>query len=215
MKKIYKGQQHNQQVFTAVDASLAQAESLKFAQQRILQLEREIDRYRQENDDLATAAEIIKFRADELENKLVNAEKEKNEIHDQAHSEILILKGNLQHRDTELGKAKIKIDELDTRLKSDFKKIRSKERELENRLELMRAEKQALIHAKDDNILDLQRRMDQMKAELDNYRVKVHELNKSAEAQNEQIRRTVRALRLALTNLETKDNNLVPLKKAE
>lgn len=205
----------NQQVYTSVDASLAQAESLKLAQQRILQLEKEVDRLRQENDDLATAAEIIKFRADELENKLVTSEQEKNEVHEQAHSEIMILKGNLQHRDSELAKARIKTEELETRLKSDFKKIRSKERELENRLELMRAEKQALIRAKDDHLLELQRKMDQMKAELDNYRVKISELNKSMDFQNEQIKRTVRTLRLALTNLDAKGESIVSIKKAE
>ncbi len=125
------------------------------------------------------------------------------------------MKGHLQYKESELAKARVKVEDLEGRLKSDFKKIRSKERELENRLELARAEKQALIRAKDDHILDQQRKIDQMKAELSNYRTKVFELNKSMDSQNEQIRRTVRALRLALTSLETKNDNIVPIKKAE
>ena len=203
------------QVYTSMDASLIQADSLKLAQQRILQLEKELESYRAENDDLASAAEIIKLRSNELENKLSELENEKNEIHDQAHSEKMLLKGNLQFKETELAKLRFKVDELDSRLKSDFKKIRSKERELENRLELARAEKHALVRAKDDNILELQRKIDQMKSELDNYRSKVSELNKTLDEQNDQIRRTVRALRLGLTNLEVKGDFVVPLKKAE
>lgn len=203
------------QVYTSVDASLAQAETLKFAQHRILQLEKDLERYRQENDELASAAEIIKARSDELENKLSVAEKEKNDLHDQFKSELSLLKGNLQHKETELGKARIKIDELDGRMKSDFKKIRTKERELENRLELARAEKHALMRVKDDNILELQRKNDQIKTELANIKSRVFELNKSSDNQNEQIRRTVRALRLALSSLEAKNDNIVPIKKAE
>ncbi|MBL7672188.1 MAG: hypothetical protein JNM39_17040 [Bdellovibrionaceae bacterium] len=203
------------QVYTSVDASLAQAETLKYAQQRILQLEKDLERYRQENDELASAAEIIKARSDDFESKLVATEKEKNEVHDQYKSEFTLLKGSLQFKETELGKARLKIDELEGRMKSDFKKIRSKERELENRLELARAEKYALMRAKDDNILELQRKIDQIKSELSNYKSKVYELNKSIDGQNEQIRRTVRALRLALTSLEAKNDNIVPIKKAE
>lgn len=211
----FRGSTKASQVFTSVDATLAQAETLKVAQQRILRLERDLEKYRQENDDLASAAEIIKHRSEELESKLMDGEREKNEIREQAQSEMLIMKGHLQFKESELAKARVKVEDLEGRLKSDFKKIRSKERELENRLELARAEKQALIRAKDDHILDQQRKMDQMKAELNNYRTKVFELNKSMDSQNEQIRRTVRALRLALTSLETKNDNIVPIKKAE
>lgn len=203
------------QVFTAIDASLAQAESLKLAQQRILQLEKDLERVRQENEELSSAADVIKNRADELETKLGSVEREKQDIHDQAQSEILILKGNLQYKDAELAKFRLKVDELDSRLKSDFRKIRNKERELENRLELARAEKQALLRTKDETILDLQRKMDQMRSELDNYRQKVGELNRSMDQQNEQIRRTVRALRLALTSLDSQGEQLTPIKKAE
>lgn len=203
------------QVYTSVDASLAQAETLKYAQQRILQLEKDLERYRQENDELAAAAEIIKCRSDEFESKLVATEKEKNEVHDQYKSEFTLLKGSLQFKETELGKARLKIEELEGRMKSDFKKIRAKERELENRLELARAEKYALMRAKDDNILELQRKIDQIKGELASYKSKVYDLNKSIDGQNEQIRRTVRALRLALTSLEAKNDNIVPIKKAE
>ena len=103
----------------------------------------------------------------------------------------------------------------ETRLKNDFKKIRVKERELENRLELARAEKAALLRSKDEYILDLKRKIDQLQSELDNYRSKVLELNKNLDSNQEQFKRTVRALRLALTNLEHKEGEPFPLKKAE
>ncbi|WP_413613144.1 hypothetical protein [Bdellovibrio sp. HCB-110] len=211
----YRGSRGSANVMTSVDASLAQAENLKLAQQRILELEKEVEHLRGENEELASAGEIIRSRTDELTVRISSLEKEKQEIQESAQSEILILKGNLQYKENEVAKARIKVDELETRLKSDFKKIRVRERELENRLELLRAEKSALVRSKDEYILEQKRKIDQLSQELDNYRKKCLELNKTIEANQDQVKRTERALRLALTNLEAKEENLVPLKKAE
>ncbi|MGE5087242.1 MAG: hypothetical protein ACM3MG_13130 [Bacillota bacterium] len=202
-------------VMTSVDASLAQAENLKIAQQRILELEKEVEFLRAENEELASAGEIIRNRTDELGIRITSLEREKVEVQESAQSEILILKGNLQYKENEVAKARIKVEELETRLKSDFKKIRVRERELENRLELLRAEKSALVRSKDEYILDQKRKIDQLSQELDNYRKKCLELNKTIEGNQDQFKRTERALRLALSNLEVKEESLVPLKKAE
>lgn len=189
-------------VYVSSDASLAQAETLKMAQQRIQELENEVDTLRRDNDDLASAGEIVSKKLEDLQGRALKAEKEKKEISSQLKNEILIIKGHLQYKETELSKAKTQIEDLDLRIKTDFKKIRVRERELENRLELVRAEKQALMRSKDERILELQRKVDQFKSELDVYRSKVQDLNKSMEDQQEQMRKTVRALRVALSNLE-------------
>jgi hypothetical protein len=57
--------------------------------------------------------------------------------------------------------------------------------------------------------------VDQLTAESEGYRQKCHELNKQIDAHQDQFRRTVRALRLALSNLETADDTVSPLKKVE
>lgn len=202
-------------VHTSMDASLQQAENLKLAQQRILDLEKENDRLRSENEEVSSAADIIRSRLEELSAKITSQEREKAELQESAQNEMMILKGNLQFKESEVAKARLKIDELEVRLRNDFKKIRIKERELENRLELARAEKSALVRAKDENILELKRKIDQQQSEIDNYREKLLELNKTIEANQEQFKRTVRALRLALSNLEATDDNVVPLKKAD
>lgn len=211
----FRGSRGSANVMTSVDASLAQAENLKLAQQRILELEKEVEFLRAENEELASAGEIIRSRTDDLTVRISEIEKEKIEMQESAQSEILILKGNLQYKENEVAKARIKVEELEARLKSDFKKIRVRERELENRLELLRAEKSALVRSKDEYILEQKRKIDQLSQELDNYRKKCLELNKTIEANQDQVKRTERALRLALTNLEAKEENLVPLKKAE
>ena len=195
------------QVYTSLDASLAQAETLKIAQSRIKELEIEIDRLRTENDDLASAGDVVTRRVEDLQIRLHRLEKEKHDLQDQSKSEMLILRGNLQFKETELSKTKAKLEDLDMRMKSDFRKIRVRERELENRLELVRGEKQALMRAKDEKILDLQRKLDQYKSELDLYRAKVQDLNKIMENQHDQMQKTIRALRIALVNLEHEDSS--------
>ncbi|MGZ3743339.1 MAG: hypothetical protein ACXWRA_05740 [Pseudobdellovibrionaceae bacterium] len=202
-------------VYASSEANLAQAENLKLAQRRILELEKEVEKYRQENEELDSAGEIIRNRYEELTSRFFTLEKEKQEVSETLQNELLIIKGTLQHKETEVSMARLKIEELESRLKSDFKKIRVRERELENRLELVKAEKTALLRAKDENILELKRKIDHVQSELDNYRSKVAELNKAIGFNQEQFKRTVRALRLALSNLEVKEENLVPLKKAE
>lgn len=211
----FRGGRGGGHVLTSVDASLLQAENLKLAQQRILELEKENEQLRGENEELASAAEIIRSRTDEFGIRITALEKEKLEIEETGKSEALILKGNLQYKENEIAKARIKIEELEARLKSDFKKIRVRERELENRLELLRAEKSALVRSKDEYILEQKRKIDHLSQELDNYRKKCLELNKTIEANQDQVKRTERALRLALTNLEAKEESSIPLKKAE
>lgn len=211
----FRGGRGAANVMTSVDASLAQSENLKIAQHRILELETEVEKLRAENEELASAGDIISTRADSLGIRISAMEREKQENQESAQSEILILKGNLQYKENEAAKARMKVEELETRLKSDFKKIRVRERELENRLELLRAEKSALVRSKDEYILEQKRKIDQLSQELDNYRKKCLELNKTIEVNQDQVKRTERALRLALSNLEAKEENFVPLKKAE
>lgn len=200
------------------DAQMVQAENLRLAQTRILELENEAEKLRQENELLTAAGTIAKTRLDELTEKIHALERSKIDAMEHASLEMKILKESLLERDRETAKAKRKVEELETRLNSDLKKIRVRERELENRLELSRLEKTALVRSKDENILDLKRKMDLISSELESYKQRTSELQDKIDNQHDQISRTVRALRLALTNLESSDTGsdaVLPLKKAE
>src|SRR4029077_10296116 len=88
------------------------------------------------------------------------------------------------------------------RISTNIQKIRVRERELENRLELVKMESAAVIRNKDEMILEHKRNIDQLNLELNNYRTKNQELNRLGNDKQEQLRRTVKALRLALSMLE-------------
>lgn len=202
---------------SVTEAQMLQAENLRLAQARILDLEKEVEKLRQENELLSSAGEIVKKRAEELFEKVQDIDRARIESLDQAQMEMNIYRENLTDKDKQLSRSRQKIEELETRLAKDLKKIRVRERELENRLELSKMEKTALVRAKDEAILELKGRLDQLHQELETYRLRCADLNQKVDGQHEQLGRTVRALRLALTHLEANDTagTVTPLKKAE
>lgn len=211
----------------STESNLGQAENLRMAQEKILELEQENEKLRLQNEEFMAASEIIKERSDLLSAQLNEYKNDRDGLEDSFKNEIVLLKSHLARKDTELRRAQFKNEELDSRLKFDMKKIRIRERELENRLELIRAEKNAIVKNKDEQILDLKRKMDVLQMEVESYRQKCVDLNKSIESSQESFKRTTRALRLAMANLELQEENKaenkienkienkVPLKKVD
>ncbi|MGZ5278589.1 MAG: hypothetical protein ACXWC9_01520 [Pseudobdellovibrionaceae bacterium] len=202
------------------ESQFARAENLKIAQQRILELEQDVEKYRKENEMLTAANEISKNRVEDLISKSQLIEKQKNELKEQNESELRIFKDGLVMKDSEIHRLRSKVEELESRLAKDLRKVRVRERELENRLELAKVEKTALLRAKDETILELKRKTENLQGELEGYQNKIIELNQRIEGNQDQFARTVRALRLALTNLEVNEGTstsitLTPMKKAD
>jgi hypothetical protein len=199
----------------STDSNLAQAENLKMAQSKILTLEKENEKLRHQNEELVSASEIIKERSDLLTAQVYEYKNDREDLESSFKNEMALIKSQLNRKDAELQKAQMKIEELDSRLKFDMKKIRIRERELENRLELIRAEKNALVRSKDEQILESRRKLDQLQLEVDSFRQKCVELNRVIETNQDSFKRTTRALRLAMANLELQEENKMPLKKVD
>ena len=197
------------------DSNLAHAENLRIAQEKILDLEKENEKLRSQNEELIAASEIVKERADLLTGQLHEFKADRDSLEQSFKNETGILKAQMMRKDAEIVKASMKIEELESRMKFDLKKIRVRERELENRLELIRAEKNALVKAKDEQILSVKRLQDQTQLEVESYRQKCVELNKVIDTNQESFKRTTRALRLAMANLELQEENKPALKKVD
>lgn len=195
---------------STTEAALAQSESLRIAQNRILELENEVERLRQQNEEFGAAGETLRRRADELitENQRLDADfRHAESVFEQERGILSSAKEALQ-RDVEAGRRRV--EELELRISTNIQKIRVRERELENRLELVKMEGAALIRTKDEMILDAKRTIDQLNMELNNYRGKNQELNRHANDKQDMLRRTVKALRLALSMLEGEDDQPRP-----
>ncbi|MGE3387116.1 MAG: hypothetical protein AB7K41_10340 [Bdellovibrionales bacterium] len=192
---------------SATEASLATSENLRIAQNRILELEQELGRLRTSNEQLAAAGETLRRRADELFVQTSTLQERLTRTMETKEQEVEILRHAQLQKDKDVGAMRLKIEELEMRLSTNIQKIRVRERELENRLELIKMESSALVRNKDEIILDLKRQLDQINLELENYRNKGHELNKQINDKQEMLRRTVKALRIALSMLEGDDES--------
>ncbi len=203
---------------TVTEAALAQSESLRIAQGRILELEQEIERLRQQNEQLGAAGETLRRRADEL--LALNQQREGDYQYAVStfEQEKNILQSSKEALQRDLENNRRKNEELELRISTNIQKIRVRERELENRLELVKMEGAALIRSKDELILELKRQIDQLNMELSNFRTKNQELNRFVTDKQEILRRTVKALRLALSMLEGEEDsraNAPPQRKAK
>lgn len=185
-----------------VEASLKQSEYLRIAQKRITELEKNLDVLRTENEQLSTAAIILQKKYETLTAKIENAEKQIRNSHEIHKEEKALLENIVNERNREKNQFESKIEELHSRLQEKLNGVRVRERELENRLELIKIEGQVALNSKDEMILDLRHKLDQLAFELENYKTRGKDLNAQAQTYKDQIRRTVKALRLALTMLE-------------
>jgi len=192
--------------YSSAEAQLKQSESLRIAQGRMSELEAELERLRRENEKLASAGETLGRRADELLARSENldlASKEAARIHEE---ERRVFRGQIQQKDRENAEMRTRLEEMEGRLESNFKKIRVRERELEHRLEIVRMESATLVITKDKMLLDLKRQIDQLTHENDYSKQKSQELYNQYKDKQETARRVVRALRIALTILEGEED---------
>ncbi len=185
------------------------------AQQKIFDLEEEIQRLRAENEKLAAAGDTFRRRSDELAAENDMKTRKLEEARERFESEKEIIETSNKVKERENKEMKMRIAEFETRLSANLQKIRVRERELENRLELTKMESVAVVRSKDETMLELKRQIDQLSMELENYRSKGHELNRQISTNQETMRRTVKALRLALSLLEGGSDESENLKKAK
>ena len=200
---------------TSFEGALKQSESLRIAQNRITDLERELERVRRDNEALSTAGDTLRRRADELSSKAENFEIQAREAGLRLDEEKKVLRGQLQAKDRDNAEMRARVEEIEARLESNFKKIRVRERELEHRLEIVKMESLTLVSTKDKMLLDLKRQIDQLHQESDSAKMKSQEMFSQYKEKQETIRRVVRALRIALTILEGDNETVAPIKKAE
>lgn len=194
-------------IFSSAEAALRQSENLRVAQKRISDLEGELERVRRENESLRSAGETLRRRMDELQSNAENAEMNTQEAKKIADEERKVLRGQISSRDREINELKSRIDDAEGRLESNFRKIRVRERDLEHRIEIIKAESQSIAASKDRMILELKRQIDQISSELNHAKAQVQETFGQFKERQETARRAVRALRIALTVLEGEEDS--------
>lgn len=199
-----------------VEGLLKQTEHLRLAQEKINDLESEIEDLRRENDELLSAADTFKVLSEDYHEQLERLKIELVESREISSQELKILKESLVDRDRQANELKQTNADLKAKVETNFKQIRKRERDLEYRLELVKVEEATLLKTKDKSILELRRKVDKLEQEMEAYRDKNKEHYQKLQQQQQTVRGVVRALRIALTRLEGDFGvDLEVLKKAE
>lgn len=211
----------NRRIFSgpisSTEAALANSQNLGIAQDKILELEKEIERLRIHNEQLATAGETFQQRYDELSEKVSNSGLEREEkVTDLTNEKKQFLK-SIEEQSRSIDKLVAEKKQLEARVIINIKKVGVRERELENRLELVKMEKSAMSIAKDEIALDLKRKLDGAHVDLEAFKAENEQLSKKFEDQKDALKRAVKALKLALSALskEGKVNVSSPIKKVD
>jgi chromosome segregation ATPase len=192
-------------VFNDVSTLMAGSEAVRVAQTRIKTLEAEKEHIRVEMEQLITSSETLQRRYNELKAQNESLERKHREKLDITEDEKAVLKTRLKAKEEELISIKRENEDLLSRFQSDLRKIRVRERELEHRQEMIRAEMVTVVAGKDEVIVELKRSLEKLHFELDNFRAKSADLNTKINEFYDRNHRTVKALRLALSVLELGD----------
>jgi hypothetical protein len=186
----------------SVGGLLKQSENLRLAQDKINDLENELEELRRDNDELMSVADTFKALSEEYYEQMERLKTDLVDSRETAQQENRILKDTLQEKDKQLHELKQTNADLKSKVEANFKQIRKRERDLEYRLELVKAEEATLLKTKDKTILELRRRIDKLDQEMEAYREKNKEHYEKLQQQQQTVRAVVRALRIALTRLE-------------
>ncbi len=102
-----------------------------------------------------------------------------------------------------------KLEDFKLRVRLDIQKIRARERELENRLELQKRDAESLISAKDTRLLNQKREIDRLQFEMEILKERLVEETERAEDRNEKLQRAVQSLKMAQGMLSGIDEEVI------
>lgn len=140
---------------------------LRAAQQQVTALESGMRQERAKNADLTHKLADTQRKVDDFEKneaiKIEGFQSEINELKFQLKAKAD--KGRLL--EIQVREATEEMERLKDRVRSDIRKIRVREKELENRLEIMKKDSEALIGARENKIIDLKRKLDLLEFNMD------------------------------------------------
>lgn len=140
---------------------------LRAAKQQIQNLEQQLKMEHAKNTELTHLAET-------QDKKIKEFDARKEEELSALRSEISDLKlqirtrtDKMRHIETQMLESAEEVERIRERVKGDLRKIRTREKELENRLEIMKKDSEALIVARENKIVELKRKLDLLEFNMD------------------------------------------------
>jgi len=140
---------------------------LKIADERVLSLENSLKAEREKSVDLDTLAEERKIQLDRFEKeKVLEMENLQSELSD-LRFQIKAKSDKGRVLEQQLKEAAGELERLKERVRNDIRKIRVREKELENKLELIKKDSELLLAGRENKIIELKRKVDLLEFNMD------------------------------------------------
>lgn len=186
---------------------LKNADYIKFAQDKIKSLEKQLFDLRAECEELARAGDHFKNLADESGQKVKTLEAKVEELESLSTEEKKILQESISSKELRINTMQEHIENLEQELESRYNRVRVRERDLEGRLEILKKEQSAVAKSKDEMILKLKSQNESLKSDLEKVRAQSQKVTSHLQDKEDALRRTMKALKLSLTMLESQSKD--------
>ncbi len=185
-----------------LQVNLMQSESLRIAQEKIIDLEREIECLRRDKESLISSGSVLKEKIDNLLSQIEDSNCYLEEERETFANEKKVLLVTLDDVKKEVVRLKEHKKDLENRLSNGLQNIRVRENSLENRLEILKLEGSVLQREKNNKIIDLQRKINKLNDSLQTSYRKNKEMQNYITRLKDSSRKTVSVLRATIHNLE-------------
>ena len=176
---------------------------LKIAENKIKELESENEKLCLDNEKLMVAGEALKEAVDKLSSENKNLKLDGREERLSWTNQKNDFENLVEDKILEIKNLKTKISALEKHLSRDIRKIRARERELENRLELKQNEMESIIREKDFTLLKFKQELDLLREKAESDRQNHHLWMEKNVQNKERIEKAVQSLRSSLQLLES------------
>lgn len=155
--------------------------------------------------ELATEVDVLRRR-----NEALNSDN--RELRDKFSGDMKTLQGEMEEKLRKSGNYENQVDSLSreqdewkAKVREELKRIKLKERELENKYELLKRDAQALLDSKDKHVLETKKKNDALELEMESLEERLRRSNTVLNAIDSKKKRLVETMRLAITLLESID----------
>lgn len=183
------------------DAAILSAQ-LTYAKEELEKSEQTIKRLTLREEDLNHQIDDRNQRIEKFEQELAHVDKSKDGEIEQLRFDARSKGDRVKFLEDQLANSSSQYEKLKDRVRQDIRKIRVREKELENKLEILKKDSETLIAARESKILELKRKIDLLEFNFDTLQDQ-NEKEKSNVAQaHEKIAKVVKVLKLAMGIIE-------------
>ena len=180
---------------------------LGYAKEELGKAEQSIKSLNMQVEDFVHQLDDRNQRIETLEKELMHAGKSKESEIEQLRFELKSKIDRTKFLEDQLSTSAIQYEKLRDRVRQDIRKIRVREKELENKLEILKKDSETLIAARESKILELKRKIDLLEFNYDTLQDQnVAEKANVSEA-HEKIAKVVKVLKLAMGIIEGETDN--------